>query len=293
MTTPEPAALIYSQGYRRYTGPRTGVAGSMWALATFSLRNMLGIGRRGIFKIAPILIVGYAILVAVVFALIAALASFDNGTVPLGLTITANLGSLGWFAILIAPSTLIADRRDGLYALYLTTPLNRLTYLVSKWAAIVAVLCLVSIVPGLLVLVGFTFADGGPNTVGKWLTALGRLVLSGLVVSVLYALFAMMVAALSRRALFAGIASAVILWVGGGLSAALVLGSDFSPLWGLLSLPTAVEAIVATIFGDPVMIGDSPVTGLSTQWIWLAAAGHLLVPTTVLAVRYSQIGIER
>ena len=49
------------------------------------------------------------------------------------------------FAAMVAPEILIADRRDGMLAMYLSTPLDRRTYLTAKAIAVTVTLGLVTL----------------------------------------------------------------------------------------------------------------------------------------------------
>ena len=57
-------ARIYDQGFRRYDGPRTGIAGALRSLVKHSLRQALGIGRSARYKLVPLPIVAMAFLPA-------------------------------------------------------------------------------------------------------------------------------------------------------------------------------------------------------------------------------------
>ena len=71
-------AQIYDRGYRRYDGPRTGIAGSLRTLVKHSLRHALGLGRSARYKIVPVAVVVMAYLPAAVFIGLAALIPVDT-----------------------------------------------------------------------------------------------------------------------------------------------------------------------------------------------------------------------
>ena len=62
--------------------------------------------------------------------------------------------------------------------MYLSTPLNRRTYLASKALAVGLTLALVTLGPPILLLLGYTVEGVGPDGVDGWLTVLFRIVLS-------------------------------------------------------------------------------------------------------------------
>ncbi len=77
----------------------------------------------------------------------------------------------------------MSDRRNGMLAMYLSTPLHRGTYLAAKAIAVGATLGLVTLFPPILVLLGYTFDGSGPDGVGHWMLTLFRIFVSGIAVS--------------------------------------------------------------------------------------------------------------
>ena len=144
-------AQIAARGFQPYEGPRSGVAGAIRSVSVESVRATLGLGRPARTKIFPVAAVAIAYVPAIVFVGISVLIPGDlldpnevadyagyYGFITLAIIL---------FAALVAPEVLVSDRRNGMLAMYLSTPLHRGTYLASKAIAVGATLGLVTLVP--------------------------------------------------------------------------------------------------------------------------------------------------
>ena len=133
------------------------------------------------------------------------------------------------FAALVAPEVLVSDRRNGMLAMYLSTPLDRRTYLVAKAVAVIATLGLVTLGPPLLLLIGYTVEGAGPDGLDGWLWTLVRIVLSGVAISAALAAVSMAASSLTDRRAFAAIGIVLLVLASPILATALVEGADLSP----------------------------------------------------------------
>ena len=126
-------AQIAARGFQPYDGPRSGVAGAIRSVSWESIRATLGIGRPARTKIFPVAAVVIAYVPAIVFVGISVLIPGDlldpnevadyagyYGFITLAIIL---------FSALVAPEVLVSDRRNGMLAMYLSTPLHRGTYL--------------------------------------------------------------------------------------------------------------------------------------------------------------------
>ena len=136
--SPTGAAQIFDRGYRRYTGERTGMSGSVRTLVRHSLRHALGLGRAARFKVVPVGVILMAYLPAAVFVGAAALIPVNTEDF-----LPTYAGYYGFVAATIyllagfvSPELLCADRRTGLLGVYLASPLNRPFYLIGKAIAV-------------------------------------------------------------------------------------------------------------------------------------------------------------
>jgi ABC-2 type transport system permease protein len=285
-------AQIADRGFQRYEGRRSGVPGAIRSVSWESTRATLGLGRPARTKIFPVIAVVIAYLPAVVFIGIAVLIPSDilepeevadypgyYGFIILAIVL---------FTALVAPEVLVSDRRNGMLAMYLSTPLDRRTYLLAKAIAVAAMLGLVTLLPPVLMLIGYTVENAGPDGLGGWLVTLGRIVLSGIAISAALASVSMAASSLTDRRAFAAIGIVLLLFATPILAAALVDGADLSPYWRLIDISTMPFELVFRIFGDP---GNFPElatwTVLASNLVWTVGG------VVVVWWRYSTLVIAR
>lgn len=282
-------AQISARGFQRYDGARSGVPGAIRSVTWQSVRATLGLGRAGRTKIFPVIAVAIAYVPAIVFIGLAVL--IPSGIVD-GPTYAEYYGfitsAIVLFAALVAPEVLVADRRNGMLALYLSTPLHRGTYLAAKMLAVGATLGLVTLGPPVLVLLGYTFDGSGPDGFGNWMIVLFRILLSGVAVSAALTSISMAASCLTDRRAFAAIGVVLLVLASPILASALVDGAELSENWRLLDVFSMPFELVFRIFGEA---GNFP--GVST----VAVIGVNLAWTVgglgVVAWRYSRLVIAR
>lgn len=286
-------ARIYDQGYRRYDGPRTGLVGAARALIIHSVRDALGLGRRARNKVFPFGIIIIAYLPAVAFIGLAVLlpAELRNEGMSYADYYGMVMFSLYLFAGFVAPELLCRDRRSGMLGVFLSSPLNRPTYLASKAVATTVLMLLVTLGPPLLMLISYTLAGAGPGGLGDWLEVFAQIVASSLVMGALFAAVALAVSSLTDRT---GVATAINLALFPGsamVSAILVEEAGLSVQLRLLSMMELSHELVYRIHGE---LGewrppsDHPTL---TLWLaWLAWTGGSLV---FIWVRYRKLLVRR
>lgn len=284
-------AQIHDRGYRPYDGERSGVLGAVWSVGWHSMRAVLGIGRPARHKIFPALAAVIAFLPAIVFVGLAALFPVDllEGVAP---SYSDYLGYVGvalvLFCGLVAPEVLVRDRRDGMFELYLSTPLRRDTYLLAKVGAVMATLAIVTIGPPLLQLIGFTFEGAGPDGIGEWASVFVRIVVSGFALSAVFASVSLAAASLTDRRAFASVGIILVLLVSSAIVDGLVDEADMSVNLELLNLLIIPFELVFRIYGEP---GNFP--ELSTELVVLGNLGWLTASSTVIWLRYRRLAAGR
>jgi ABC-2 type transport system permease protein len=284
-------AQIVASGFQRYEGSRSGVAGAIRSVAWQSVRATLGLGRLARYKVFPVTTIVLAYLPAVVFVGLAVLvgdildpqevADYPGYYAFITLVIVL-------FAALVAPEVLVSDRRNGMLALYLSTPLRRSTYLAAKGVAVAVTLALVTVFPPLLLLAGYTIEGVGPDGPGEWLVALVRIVLSGFAVSGALTSVSMAASSLTDRRAFAAIGVVLVAMTMPALAAALVEAAELSPNWRLIDVFSMSYELVYRIFGQA---GDYP--ELATWAVLAANVAWTLGGLAVVAWRYSQLVVAR
>jgi len=196
-------ARILDRGYRRYTGRRGGIRGAIASLMVHSVQRALGLRRTLWAKVLPLAAVLIAYLPGVVFVGVVAL--FPVEDVPTDFLPSYGdyygfvIAAIMVFVALVAPEVLCTDRRTGMLGVYLSSPLNRDTYLFGKAVAIASVLSLVCLGPPLLMLVANVLQSQGPDGIGDIALTLARVLGAGIALTLLYTGVTMGVASLTDR----------------------------------------------------------------------------------------------
>jgi len=291
--TAEGSARILDRGYRKFEGRRSGVSGAVRSTAWHSTRSVLGLGRKARHKVAPVLVIVVAFFPAIVFIGFAAFLGGDEfvrdfleGTIPAYSELPRqSLAAIVLFTGLVAPEALVRDRRDGMLSLYLSTPLTRITYMLAKVVSIVGLIAIVVLVPSIIYLLGLTFASLGPDGFGDWVTVLVRVLISGTLASLVYALVSMAAASITDRRAFASLS--VVLAMLGTLTVIQVLveGADLSINWRLLDPVNMPLEMLARMFGDVGQYRD-----LATERVYAANAAWAAASAGLLWFRYRKAG---
>jgi len=200
------------------------------------------------------------------------------------------------FSAFVTPELLCPDRRSGLLGMYLASPLDRNTYLLSKAAAVTAILSIITIGPLLLILLSYTILGHGPDSPLHWLITFGRIIAGGLCVAGLDTALSLAISSTTTRK---AAASAVIILVivgSAAITGVLVFGADLSiylQLFNFLRLP--LDSVLR-VFGEPTRannrdaqrLNDIPAAvtiGANMAWTFLFA--------TFVWWRYRRIAVTR
>lgn len=286
-------AHIFEQGYRRYEGPRLGPSSSIRSLAIHSMRRGLGLRRTFWAKLLPLATVAIAYVPAGVFLGFAALvpdeALREFETIPdypdyFG-TISA---AMILFVAVVGPEVLCADRRNGMLGLYLASPLTRETYLLAKVLAVLPVLLLVTLGPQLLLLIGRSLLDVGPETITDFALVFVRTLASGLVVASIYTAISLASASLTDRRAFASAGVILTLLVSGAVTSALVEGADFDRRLYLLNIGLLPIELVQRIYGEA---GQEPT--IETASVVVAGVAWVAACIAIVLWRYRKLTVTR
>ena len=225
-------ARIIDQGYRSYDGPRTGLPGAVRSVVRYSVRHTLGLGRPARHKILPWLAVVIALVPAVVFVGLAVVLNVDiieEEILPdyheyYGFITTA----LFFYCGIVVPDILVSDRRNGMLPLYLSTPLERWSYLTSKALAVALTLAVLTAGPVLFLLVAYTIEGSGPDGLIEWLKIFVQIIASGAAISAAFTAASLAAASLTDRRAFASVGVILLLWGSGFVTLALVEAAEMS-----------------------------------------------------------------
>jgi ABC-2 type transport system permease protein len=284
-------AHIVERGFQRYEGERAGIGQAIRSVTWQSMRATLGIGRPARHKIFPVIAVAIAYVPAIVFVGLSVLV----GDILDPNELADYAGYYGFitaaillFAGLVAPEVLVSDRRNGMLAMYLSTPLHRGTYLAAKAIAVVLTLALVTLGPPLLVLIGYTFDNVGPDGFGNWMLVLFRIFVSSFAVSGALTAISMAASSITDRRAFASIGVVLLALALPAVAGALVDGADLSPNWRLIDVFSMPFELVYRVFGER---GNFP--ELSTLNIVLVNLAWIIGGLAVVAWRYSRLVVSR
>lgn len=280
-------ARILDRGYRKFDGERSGIGGSVRSLAWHTTRSILGLGRPARHKIFPIIVMVVAFVPALAFLAIAILIGDLGDQVRpeywefFGFSFTAAL----LFTALVSPEAIVRDRRDGLYSLYLSTPLTRPTYLLAKVIAVLSTLSIIVIGPAILAFLGYTVQSMGPDGVLSWFGVAARIAVGGVCIGLVYSAVSMAAASVTDRRAFASVA-VILVMLGSSIAVGVMVeAAELTSYLRLLDpLGTPIE-LPARMFGDRTFeyedIGTLPVVAANLAWF----AGGV----AVVAARYRKL----
>lgn len=317
--TPAPAAAtpsgetaqIIDQGYRSYDGPRTGLVGSVRSVVRYSVRHTLGLGRPARHKILPWLAVVIALVPAVVFVGLAVVLNVDLITEEIlpdyhqyyGFITTA----LFFYCGIVVPDILVSDRRSGMLQLYLSTPLQRWSYLGSKALAVALTLAVLTIGPVLFLLLSYTIEGSGPDGFIEWIKIFVRIIVAGGAISAAFTAASLAAASLTDRRAFASVGVILLLWGSGFVTLALVEAADMSANIYAFDLGGISDELKNRIYGiegiDPLG-SEGPASsddfspgagraGLSTTFVAAANLAWVAAGSAVVWWRYRRLALSR
>ena len=294
-------ARILDRGYRRYEGRRHGRSAAMRTLAGQTMQRTLGIRRSFGAKVLPLIAIFIAYVPAIVFVGVSVLLKdlLEQAIARGGRDVLPTYGEYFgfiWAAILVfvafvAPEVLCTDRRNGLLGLYLASPLNRDTYLVSKALAVLGALALVTLGPPLLYLIGLTLNSRGPDGFVGFLSLAGKTALAGVVVAALYVSLTFAVASTTTRRAAASASIIMILLASSIFAQILVNVAKLDNSLLLADILFMPFELVRRIFDSPSI--DRSFARLSTPSLVVAYLVWTVGFAVFVRFRYQRIQVTR
>lgn len=280
-TPADVGAHIFEGGYRRYDGPRSGPAAAVRSLARYTVQRIMGLRRAARHKVLPFLSVIIAYLPAIAFIGILALVPKSANPQRFIPSYSEYYGFISaailLFVIFSAPEALCPDRRHRSLSLYLASPLDRGSYLLSKVIAVFGVLLLVTTGPVVLLLIGYVLQNAGPDGPVEVMRTLLRIVAAGACMSAFYTALALGLSSLTdRRGLATGGALLVISGlhiVAGLLAFPMGLGES----WELLSPISAPLELAQRWYGAQGIFPNIPTWALAAACAAWTALGSAFV----------------
>ncbi|MGZ8693838.1 MAG: ABC transporter permease subunit [Gaiellaceae bacterium] len=282
-------ARLYGLGYRRYEGARREPIWAVVALAFFTGRRVLGLGRPARHKALPAITLIIAYLPALASVAVAALAEnlLVGDLISYG-EYTFFIGSaVALFAAFVAPEALCPDRRTGMLGLYLAGPLDRNRYLLAKAAAVFGAMLLITVGPLLFMLLAFVVAGFGPSA-GELPGLLARIVAVGTLTALLYTAVTLAVSSFTTRRAAAAVAIVLLVLIPPIVSGSAIDSGGAPDALDLISFHAVVGDLSYRIFGEPWTDGPAVAT-ISTWLVSAAYVAYVLGGAAICWLRYRRI----
>ena len=267
MSAPEArAGAIYDIGYQHYDGKRLGRAGAVRALYAHGLRTVFGLGRGVRAKIAPVALVAFVIVPAVIQAALAGL--LGGGQIQLFTHegyFRTTVWIFGLFCAFQTPELVTSDQQHRVLALYFSRALRRPDYVLARVGALATALFIVGLLPHIVLMFGQCFSAADTLKAMKdSVPQLPRIVAAALVIAVLLSMVSLAIASVIRRRPFA---TAAI------LGAFMVASAFVTPL--VITRPDKMRYLV---LASPLMVGDGV-----TTWIFDTTTVRVPVDSTIFS----------
>ncbi|MGN9791584.1 ABC transporter permease [Streptomyces sp. OZ13] len=290
------ATRIHNIGYRNYDGPRLGRAYARRSLYSQSLRGAFGLGRSAKSKVLPMILLGIMCMVAAIIVAVA-VATPNMSDLPLKYTRYAIImqALIALFLASQAPQSVSRDLRFKSVPLYFSRPIERVDYVLAKYAAMASAVFVLTAAPLVILYAGallaeFDFAD---QTKG-----FAQGLVSVAVLSVLFGGIGLVLAAFTPRRGF-GVAAVIatltitygavstvqaIAWETGSAGVIQWLGL-FSPVTLIDGLQTAFLGATSAFPG-----GEGPGAGVGVVYL-LVVLALIAGSYGVLMRRYRKVGL--
>lgn len=287
---------IHNIGYRNYDGPRLGRAYARRSLYSQSLRGAYGLGRSAKSKVLPMILFAITCLVAAIIVAVA-IAVPTMSDLPLDYTRYAIVmqALIGLFLAAQAPQSVSRDLRFKSVSLYFSRPIERVDYVLAKYAAMTSALFILTATPLMILYLGallakFDFAD---QTKG-----FAQGMVSVALLSLLFGGLGLVLAALTPRRGF-GVAAVIATFTitYGAVSTVQAIawetGSPEAIKWlGLFSPVTLIDGVQTAFLGATSAFPGKAGPGAGVGVIYLLVVLALAVGSyAVMMRRYRKVGL--
>ena len=295
MATDSAQTQIHNIGYRNYDGPRLGRAYARRSLFSQSLRGAYGLGRSAKSKVLPMLL--FAVMCVPAAIMVAVAVATKANDLPVEYTRYAIFlqAVIGLFVAAQAPQTVSRDLRFKTVPLYFSRPIERVDYVLAKFAAMASALFIITGAPLVILYVGALLAklDFADQTKG-----FAQGLVSVALLSLLFAGIGLVIAALTPRRGFGVAAVIAVLTVSyGAVSAvqAIAFNQDSAGAvkWlGLFSPITLIDGVQTAFLGASSTFpgGHGPGSGAGVVYL-LVVLALIYGSYAVLMRRYRKVGL--
>ncbi|MFF3496460.1 ABC transporter permease [Streptomyces sp. NPDC002795] len=298
-TEPSPvdraSTQIHNIGYRHYDGPRLGRAYSRRSLFSQSLRGAYGLGRSAKSKVLPMLL--FIVMCVPALIMVAVAVATKANDLPVDYTRYAVIlqAVIGLYVASAAPNAVSLDLRFKSIPLYFSRPIERVDYVVAKFAAMASALFILTAAPLIVLYVGSLLAklDFTEQTKG-----LAQGLVSVALLSLLFAGIGLVVSAVTPRRGFGIAAVIAVLTISYGAVStvqAIAEAQDNSGAvtWlGLFSPITLIDGVQTAFLGASSSFpgADGPSAGQGLVYL-LVVLGLIAGSYGLLMRRYRKVGL--
>lgn len=279
--------VIHDIGYQHYEGPRLGRGYAMRSLYVHSVRSAYGLGRSAWAKLLPFALLGFTSMAALILVVV-------NTQLPqpvidyVGIASTFTYAATVFVAV-VAPELVSVDLRSNLLQLYLSRPLRRRDYALTKLVSLASATFVLYAIPMLIMFLGMAFnTETGISGVFDELGGLSQGLVAAVIHAVLLSALALPLASLSGRRVFAsGMIIALFLLSAPVSGAVIAFGGDtLQNLGGLLNPASLLNGVDQWLFGLNI---DLAFTGDFGAVYALVTAALIALGTALSVVRYKKV----
>ena len=281
---------VYDRGYRPFEGQRGGRSDARLALLRASVRRALGFRRPWRQKVAPFVLLGIAVIPAVVNVGVKYLTRDTAASDIEFFTYREYVGvsnALLVFVALTAPDIMCPDRRQRVLPLLFARPLTGADYVFAKLAAMASILFAFSFIPQVVLFVGQMLVsdDGALRYLTDNADVLWRVPVAVALLSLHYAAIGIAISSLTSRRIIAG-ASIVGLLLVTSITSAILVGEETS------AFSEGDPAALLNLAALPLLLRDLAFLGQIDEGSQLSgvANGGLYAVLVFLAVQVVAIG---
>ncbi|MEU3370710.1 ABC transporter permease subunit [Streptomyces sp. NPDC006660] len=295
MATDSAQTQIHNIGYRDYDGPRLGRAYARRSLFSQSLRGAYGLGRSAKSKILPMLL--FAVMCLPAGIMVAVAVATKANDLPVAYTRYAIFlqAVIGLFVAAQAPQSVSRDLRFKTVPLYFSRPIERVDYVLAKFAAMASALFIITGAPLAILYIGALLAklDFADQTKG-----FAQGLVSVALLSLLFAGLGLVIAALTPRRGF-GVAAVIAVLTVSFAAVSAVQGIAMSQdsvgviKWlGLFSPITLIDGVGTAFLGASSSFpgGHGPGSGAGVVYL-LVVLALIYGSYAVLMRRYRKVGL--
>ncbi|MEV3852898.1 ABC transporter permease subunit [Streptomyces sp. NPDC050095] len=295
MATDRASTQIHNIGYRHYDGPRLGRAYARRSLFSQSLRGAYGLGRSAKSKVLPMLL--FVVMCVPALIMVAVAVATKAKDLPVDYTRYAVVlqAVIGLYVASQAPQAVSRDLRFKSVPLYFSRPIERVDYVVAKFAAMASALFILTAAPLLVLYVGSLLAklDFTEQTKG-----FAQGLVSVALLSLLFAGIGLVVSAVTPRRGFGIAAVIAVLTISyGAVSTVQAIADSQSNgsavTWlGLFSPITLIDGVQTAFLGATSAFpgAHGPSSGQGVLYL-LVVLGLIAGSYGLLMRRYRKVGL--